>query len=878
MIPRFKHRYLKPVLAFALILSLSVPAFAQHSLKGRVINEQGEPLTYANVVLLSPADSTLQYHDIVDQKGLYQIEHIKAGAYLMQFSFVGMEVIYENITVPPEQGEDLGDRVLKENAVLDEMVVTAEYVPIAIEQDTVSFNAKAFKVEAGAAVEDLLRKMPGIEVDKTGNVKALGEDVTRVLVDGKEFFGNDPKVATKNLPADAIDEVQVYDKKTDEAEFTGIDDGVRDRTINLLLNEDKKKGYFGNAEAGGGTGSHYNTQAKLYRFSSTIQSALLGMYNNVNEFRFTGKDDASWGRKISGLNTTAAGGLNLSYNAEKHNRYFFSYLVNSTQKDLEQKTTTENFIVDGAYDQIEDLTQDERETPHKANLGVRHRFHANHNMIIDGDLRITTSNMVRRALRNTRQNDVLIHDDDNQSNSHLDELNLSIKGTDIIKLNNGNTQVKTSLSASHQKSDLESNWTNTATLYKPDRVVVDDQVRDNHTNSFRFTVSPAVVQKVAPLWYVNAGISAGALDNDLDRQVRKASAVVDELSADFKTQETFLSPSLSLQRSSSNGQFNMTLGTSWRQFDKVQDNRSVGKSDYFYFLPRLSYSNNYREGRRTQLRYNSSVNMPAIGQLLPVANTTNRLSIYQGNLNLVPEYRHNVFLTWSVFDHFSFTSLFTRLSAGYTKDKISWSQTINDDFTQHQTPVNVPSHYTVSALVDFSTPIRALGIKVNAKARENWSRGLTVHNGEDNIQTVFVHTLDLNFENRRQEKFDIMLGGSISVTDANFSLIEDNVFFSTSYYTDIGFTPTEQWHFEVEANVANFNSKSFDEAVSIPLIHAGISYYLDGGRASFRLQGFDLLNRNTSFQRISETNYLLQRERNTIGRYVMFKFNRDLRR
>ena len=878
MIPRYEHRNLKPVLAFVLIVSFSVPAFAQHSLKGRVIDELGEPLTYANVVLLSPADSTLQYHDIADQRGLYQIKHIKAGEYLIQFSFVGMEIIYENITVPLGQGEDLGDRVLKAKTVLGEMVVTAEYVPIEIEQDTVSFNAKAFKVKAGAAVEDLLKKMPGIEVDKTGNVKALGEDVTKVLVDGKEFFGNDPKVATKNLPADAIDKVQVYDKKTEEAEFTGIDDGVRDRTINLLLNEDKKKGYFGNAAAAGGTGSHYNTQAKLYRFSSTIQSALLGMYNNVNEFRFTGKDDASWGRKISGLNTTMAGGLNLSYNAEKYNRYFFSYLVNSTQKDLEQKTTTENFTVDGAYDQIEDLTQDERDTPHHANLGVRHRFHANHNMIIDGDVSITISNMVRRALQNTRQNDVLIHDDDNQSNSHSDALNLSIKGTDIVRLNNGNTQVKTSLSASYQKSESELDWTNTATLYKTDRVVMDDQFRDNHTNRFRFTVSPAVVQKVAPLWYVNAGITAGALSNDLDRQVRQASAIMDGLSADFKTQETFVSPSLSLQRSSANGQFNMTLGTSWRQFDKVQDDRSVGRSDYSHFLPRLSYSNNYREGRRIQLRYNSSVHMPTTGQLLPVANTTNRLSIYQGNLSLVPEYSHNVFLTWSVFDHFSFTSLFTRLSAGYTKDKISWSQTINDDFTQHQTPVNVSSHYTASALVDFSTPIRALGIKVNAKAREIWSRGITIHNGEDNIQTAFAHTLDLNFENRRQEKFDVRLGGLINVTDANFSLVEDNVFFSTSYYTDIGFSLTEQWRLELEANVANFDSKSFDESVSIPLIHAGISYYLDGGRASFRLQGFDLLNRNTNFQRISETNYLLQRERNTIGRYVMFTFNRDLRR
>ena len=881
LISKAGHGKLWFLFTLVIVLSSTIPGFAQHSIKGRVINEQSEPLTYANVVLLSPADSTLQYHDIADQKGQYQIKHIKAGHYLMQFSFVGMEIIYEDVAIPSELGEDFGDKVMKAKTVLDELVVTAEYAPIEINQDTVAFNAKAFKVKAGAAVEDLLKQMPGIEVDKTGNVKALGEDVTRVLVDGKEFFGKDPKVATKNLPADAIDKVQVYDKKTDEAEFTGIDDGVRDRTINLLLNEDKKKGYFGNAGAGGGTGSHYNTQGKLYRFSSTVQSALLGMYNNVNEFRFTGKDNESWGRKISGLNTTVAGGLNMSYNAEKYNRYFFSYLVNSTKTDLQQKTTTENFVKDGAYDQTEDLTQDERDTPHKANFGVRHRFNANHNVLIDGDVNVAASNKMSRALRNTRQNDVLIDDDDNRNSSRADQINFSVKGTDIVKLNNGDTQVKTSVSASYQKSDSESDWTNTAMLYNPDRIVVNDQFQDNKTNWLRLSASPALVQKIASFWYVNAGVNVGALDNNLDRRhgkVRHSNAIVNALSADFNTQEMFVSPSVSLQRSSGKAQFNVTFETSWRQFDKVLDDRSVGKLDYFHFVPRLSYSNNYREGRRIQLRYGSSVNIPDINQLLPVANTTNRLSVYQGNIDLLPEYRHNASLTWSVFDHFSFTSLFARFSAEYTKDKISWSQTIHDDFTQRLTPVNVPDHYTASTLIDFSAPIRALGIKVNAKARESWSRGIAIQNSEDNIQTIFVHALDLNFENRKQDKLDITLGGSVSVTDSRFSIVEDNVFYSTSYYTDIGFTPNDQWRFEVEANVANFNSKNFDEAVSIPLINAGISYHLNGGRASFTLQGFDLLNKNTSFKRISETNYLLQQERNTIGRYVMFAFNRELKR
>ena len=348
---------------FIIVIALgsSIPCFAQHSIKGRVIDEKGEPLTYATVVLLNPADSTVQYYDVADKEGYYQINYIKPGNYLMQYSFVTKEVIYEEVTIPSDSGEDFGDKMMKAAIMAGEvMVITAERIPIQFKSDTVAFDAKAFKTKTGAVVEDLLKKLPGIEVDKAGNMKALGEDVTKVLVEGKEFFSGDPKVATKNLPADAIDKVEVFDKKSEEAEFMGIDDGVRDRTINLLLNEDNKKGYFGNVDAGGGTGNHNKTGGKIYRFSSNFQSALLGMYNNVNEFGFTGKDMDTFGRQVSGLNTTAAGGINLSYNATGNNRYFISYLASLTKTILEQNTSTENFLKDGSYYQIEDMDNDER--------------------------------------------------------------------------------------------------------------------------------------------------------------------------------------------------------------------------------------------------------------------------------------------------------------------------------------------------------------------------------------------------------------------------------------------------------------------------------------------------------------------------------------
>ncbi len=213
--------------------------------------------------------------------------------------------------------------------------------PITFKSDTVEFNPNAFNTKSHAVVEDLLKKIPGIEVDEAGNMKALGEDVVNVRVDGKEFFGKDPKVATRNLPADAIEKVQVYDKKSDESEFTGVDDGVRERTINLLLNEDHKKGYFGNVEAGIGTNTRYSADGKIYRFSEKLQSALLGMANNINEFGYTGNHGKQWGTSVEGENQSMAGGLNLSYNAEGSNRYFLSYLASTNNKELEEETTRE---------------------------------------------------------------------------------------------------------------------------------------------------------------------------------------------------------------------------------------------------------------------------------------------------------------------------------------------------------------------------------------------------------------------------------------------------------------------------------------------------------------------------------------------------------
>ena len=402
---------------------------------------------------------------------------------------------------------------------------------------------------------------------------------------------------------------------------------------------------------------------------------------------------------------------------------------------------------------------------------------------------------------------------------------------------------------------------------------MDDRYQDNTTDRLTLSVHPTLVQKIRPLWHFSTGVHMGSYRNDLSRDqgiLTSDDTLVDALSTDFGTQEAFVKPSLSLQRSTSTSQFNVSLGTNWSRFDKILNDDSIGKSDYVYLLPGFSYNSSYRKGRHIRFRYGASVNMPGAGQLLPVMDTTNPLSRHQGNIDLTPEYRHHASLNWSVFDHFSFTSLFAGLNAGYTKDKISYSQTIDENFTKTGTPVNVPSNYTASSYIYFSTPMRALGMKVNVKSHESWNRGINIINSEDNIQNVFTHTLDLGFENRRKQTFDITMGGSVSLTDSRSSIAEDNVYFNTSYYTYLRLTPDEQWSFETQANVANHSSRSFRESVSIPFVHASINYhFLEGERASLTLQGSDLLNKTVGFQRMSATNYLMQREWNTLGRYVM---------
>src|SRR6266487_805242 len=339
---------MKRILLVALFIAATSFLFAQKSaVKGRVYDSViNKGLAYATVSLVKEKDSTLVSFSRADSSGSFKLNAVEKGRYLVSTSYVGYVPVWKSIEVTGTNNvEDIGNVFMQDVASAGEVAVNAKRPPVTINNDTLEFNTENFKTLPNAVVEDMLKKMPGVTVDNDGTVKVNGQTVKRVLVNGKEFFTGDVKMATKNLPADAVNKVQVFDKPSDQSAFTGIDDGNKEKTINLKLKKDKADALFGRITAGAGTDKRYDAQANINKFKGNEQISFLGMSNNTNRqgfslsdvLNFTGelsrgmrngggiviRTDADndnglpitgLGQNQQGVATTTAGGLN--YNNE----------------------------------------------------------------------------------------------------------------------------------------------------------------------------------------------------------------------------------------------------------------------------------------------------------------------------------------------------------------------------------------------------------------------------------------------------------------------------------------------------------------------------------------------------------------------------------
>lgn len=269
-----------PFLLVLVLMVCSTAAFAQQKLSGTVVDGKDRAkLHQASIALLNPKDSILIKFDRTKEDGKFQISNLDTGTYKMVVSYPQYADLVKDIQVGA-QGLDLGTVSLSKAALLLEEVQVTGKIPVVIKGDTIEYDAGSFKVEKDAKVEDLLKVLPGITIDGTGKITAQGKEVKKVLLDGEEFFGDDPTLITKNIRSDMVSKVQVYEKKSDLAVRTGVDDGERTQTIDIRLKEDKKKGMFGQAVAGAGTDRYYGAKAMLNKFKGSQKIAAYGILAN----------------------------------------------------------------------------------------------------------------------------------------------------------------------------------------------------------------------------------------------------------------------------------------------------------------------------------------------------------------------------------------------------------------------------------------------------------------------------------------------------------------------------------------------------------------------------------------------------------------------
>jgi hypothetical protein len=896
---------MKKGIVLLFFIGCSLLTFAQQTLSGVVVNEQGAAVEFGTVALLKPTDSTLAFFGITNQTGAFEIKAVTGGNYVLQISFIGYQTYDTIVTIPHLPSGNLGIYVLRTaNVGLDEVTINAEKIPIQMLGDTIQYNANSFKTHPDASAEDLLEQLPGIDVDQNGNIKAQGEDVGKVLVDGKEFFSNDPTVATKNLPADAIEKVQVFDKSSDEVEFTGIEDGSQTKTINLVLKEGKKSMWLGDAKAGGGTENTYQANAKLYRFTKSDQIAFLGMLNNVNQFGFSFSDyidfnggignmmrgggfrieteeselPIDFGQTINGLITSGAAGGNYTHEVVPGNRFNISYLGNGYEKYLTNDVFSENFTPDFDYISDENSEETTENYYHRLNFNFKNKPDSMQSVFANGGLSFNYGKSNGSGYTSNYLNDILTNALTSSSFDNSDNISGNLNASYIHKFTGNWKYIKVATASSYKTTLTEAEWTNLSQYFDTGTELEEHVFQDEKNNNAIVNLDLISLVKISKTLYLEPAILLGMNNEYYNRSKGNlliGAEEIDSISPTFTRNNYFIQPKLSLKKSTKKTQFKLGLGAEYLSMQNTLYDAAYPQTTGIYLLPEMFFEKEIKSGRRFGLNYFSAVNTPTATQLLPVPDDINPLSVYIGNPFLKPEYSHNLFGHFMFFDQFSFTSLFTSFQLSYVHDKINFSKTIHPDLTETYTMVNVDHDVSATIGTDFNTPIRPLKINLTIDLSETYNNGTNFVNDQENTINAFTHKIGLSIDNRKKEIVNASLGGNLRFTQTNYSIEtgQQSNYVTNSVYLDLSVTPDSLWRFAFNGEISEYRVSGFEESTIVPLLTAEVSrYILPSNRGTITLKAYDLLNKNTGISQSGAYNYLMRQQSNTIGRYFMLSF------
>ena len=751
--------------------SVSAQNKVNGSIKGKLADTVfKENLSEATVTVLDAKDSSVIGFTLANAKGEFEIKDIPAGMYRLLVTFQGYDPYTKNFMISPEfQTVNLNTIYLeKKGTTLQSVVVEA--APISVKKDTVEFRASAFKTKPNSTAEDLLKKVPGMQVDKDGNVKAQGEDIQKVYVDGKEFFGTDPKLATKNITADMIESIQVFDDMSDQAKFTRIDDGSRAKTINIKLKKDKKQGYFGRIMGGYGTDDRYESSLSFNAFKGDRRISIVGGSNNINKSTFNFNDIVSimggganrgggggqtvsfggggggnrgggggfggFGGFGSGSNgITRASNIGINYTnkigkVDVTGSYFFSQSKNMNERNAVRKTTWQTAAGDSIPEQTTDSRSQALNQNNRFNLRAEWFIDSNNSILYTPSLTFQHSETLSSDTTFTRTAnpktgvEFLGQTGVTNNSNHRDGFNLN--NNLLYRHRFGKTGRTFTLGWNNSINNSDANGENRSRqLFFNEgggiaRTINQNYKNTQETRSKSNNVNASYTEPIGKNKVLEFNYAYQNRHNTSDREAFDYNSATGKFDSLNLLQTNYFENDQIMHRGGMNFLFQNTK-VRFQAGGAVETNELTSRSiravtgkdttitqNFVNFAPTANFQYTFSRTKNLRINYRGRTNQPSINQLQDIVDESNPLDLVAGNPSLGQEFNNNLNMNYSSFNIATFKFFNANLNFGNTSNKIvnSIDTIAGRKGTQITKPINMDGAWNANSFITLGLPLK----------------------------------------------------------------------------------------------------------------------------------------------------------------------------
>lgn len=904
---RFPARKIAATLFLSVTSAISISAAV---ITGQVNDSAGEPLPEATVRVLLQKDSTFVTGAAADAEGRFRIADLKGGHYIIQANYIGYTPACQNVNMSADGRARLKPFALSESSImLKEAVVVGVQTPVKVMEDTVEYKAGAYHTQPNAVVEDLLKRLPGVEVGTDGAITANGKTVSKILVDGKEFFSDDPQVASKNLPANMIDKLQVVDRKSDMARMTGVDDGEDETVINLTFKKGMNQGWFGTAEAGYGTDDRYMASFNVNRFWDGNQITLLGNFNNTNQIGFTDSNGGRFRRfgGNNGITTSRALGLNFNVGNKEIIRIGGDLLWSNTDATSITRQDREYLFTDhSTYSNIRKNTRDRGNNfrgdfrvlwkPDSFNLlEFRPNFSFNFNKSASSEITSYYNSLRDKVSDNTAIGDS--HGDSYETGGRLIYSHSFQRHRGRSFSISGSYRFSNVIEKETSVNDfiryiMEEDPDNTG-----DQSDLLNQYTDNHTWSnqvmgqFTWTEPIGNVSKGNFITFSyrmnyrwnNADKLVYNIPDGYDLDIFPPSGEEPDPLYSNRYRNNYFNQNIRLGYKKTSASTNFEAGMALvPQMSKsiYLDNADKNISRWVWnYAPFVRFRYKFSKRSSIQANYRGYSSQPSMSQLQPVLDISNPTNKIQGNPNLDPSFSHNINVRFQDFSMESQRALMLMADFQVVQNSII-SRTSFDSYGSRLTEyVNVNGVWNGRIMNMFSMPFRDKKWSVSNHIFTNVQHNVGFNNGTRNNSLSFMVAESPgitfrpdHFELELRPQYRLQTTHNSVQTNANQTVHNYGGRFDGSYYTPWGLTLQTDINYSASSGYASgYNTRTW-------MWNATISQqFLRNQALTLAVKVYDLLNQRNNIRRNVTANYIDDIEYNALTRYFMvtlsYRFN-----